>query len=416
MSTTTALATTTIAESTALIDSSTNNGNDGFPNDLLLGKLKPMVSQQKSNSNYATSISLPLFTAAGTTTANYIASNNGSGGDVGQQQQLLQLPTILSSLLPLTQDFNICQTIDISLQTYFDHNMPSDYNHMIFPSSTISKGIFSSIVLKTLHKAQLPEASSNIVLEMLRAVFPGANLPIKITEGGLVTNQLEDYYDSRARKQFLAFDSCPCGETIYVGCHRFRSRCRIEDCNLLRYQTQCRVCRSKDLCNHINRRTPAMSIHYRPISHVIQELLQYNRFHDCLAFTSLDRIESHVSDVLDGPVATQHIHEMKEIWNSFKQSDKYDSSSEIFPINLLFSVGFDGAQLYKSKVSNFYPLVFSILNLPPAIRKVNLIFYFPLKINYYNYIIRRWVSERSYCLQFYIKKDRLPRHFCLTTA
>jgi hypothetical protein len=45
-------------------------------------------------------------------------------------------------------------------------------------------------------------------------------------------------------------------------------------------------------------------------------------------------------------------------------------ASSVIPVLLVISIFYDGAQLYKSKVSDFSPLLMTIMNLPPSYRKL----------------------------------------------
>lgn len=45
-------------------------------------------------------------------------------------------------------------------------------------------------------------------------------------------------------------------------------------------------------------------------------------------------------------------------------------ASSVIPVLLVISIFYDGAQLYKSKVSDFSPLLMTIMNLPPTYRKL----------------------------------------------
>ena len=49
---------------------------------------------------------------------------------------------------------------------------------------------------------------------------------------------------------------------------------------------------------------------------------------------------------------------------------KYPNDEGVVPVLLVISTFYDGAQIYKTKVSNFSPLMMTIMNLPPTYRKL----------------------------------------------
>ena len=67
-------------------------------------------------------------------------------------------------------------------------------------------------------------------------------------------------------------------------------------------------------------------------------------------------------DILEGVSAKKNMGEMKIKYNNLNNKDSY------IPVNLLFSMFFDGVQIHKSKTSVFWPLFITILNLPPSFR------------------------------------------------
>jgi len=50
--------------------------------------------------------------------------------------------------------------------------------------------------------------------------------------------------------------------------------------------------------------------------------------------------------------------------------NKYPNNKDVIPVLLVISTFYDGAQIYKTKVSNFSPLMMTIMNLPHTYRKL----------------------------------------------
>jgi hypothetical protein len=76
--------------------------------------------------------------------------------------------------------------------------------------------------------------------------------------------------------------------------------------------------------------------------------------------------DSSNSDILDGISARKNRMEMKSKFDELDLDNKGYIS-----ICLLCGMFYDGLQIYKSKVTNFWPLYITILNLPPSFRTTN---------------------------------------------
>jgi hypothetical protein len=159
-------------------------------------------------------------------------------------------------------------------------------------------------------------------------------------------------------------------------------------------------------CHGSSFRKPKKRLYYRPILSIIDELLQHEFFLKSLDFQNLDSSGQALTDVMDGPIAKHHLNAMQQYADTWinsrlekesQQNQSYTTTStnykrqkmnayeyddqqallltrsladDIKPVNLLLSLGYDGAQVFKHKVDHFYPLILSILNLPPSFRKV----------------------------------------------
>jgi hypothetical protein len=116
-------------------------------------------------------------------------------------------------------------------------------------------------------------------------------------------------------------------------------------------------------------------LYYRPIIPLICELLEFPDFVRALNYKyfktppppppdGADEDEFCYEDVSDGRNFKKHMNEMDE--NFIKNEEKYEST--LIKINLLISQFYDGIQVFHKRYKSFWPLMITILNLPPSIR------------------------------------------------
>jgi hypothetical protein len=94
---------------------------------------------------------------------------------------------------------------------------------------------------------------------------------------------------------------------------------------------------------------------------LVNYLLETENFLYAINYQCESDSKYYRSDVKTGANYKKHYAEMSQ-----KFDDKNDSS--LIMVNLLISEFYDGIQLFKTKVQNFWPLVISILNLPLSMR------------------------------------------------
>jgi hypothetical protein len=90
-------------------------------------------------------------------------------------------------------------------------------------------------------------------------------------------------------------------------------------------------------------------------------------FENILNYKYINHIDSSNSDILDGISAKKNRMEMKLKFDELELDNKEEYTS----ICLLCGMFYDGLQIYKSVVTNFWPLYITILNLPPSFRTTN---------------------------------------------
>lgn len=149
------------------------------------------------------------------------------------------------------------------------------------------------------------------------------------------------------------YDCCTCGETVYADKHKHKKGCNY--CERSRYRSTLS-------------KTPRAMVNYRSILFIISELLHTNWFISALNYVQKD--SKHVDiygDVQNGSVFRKHAEEMK---TNYEQKYHLRDRDNVTPISLLFGVYYDGLKVFSRKSVDFWPLMISILNLPPNLRKL----------------------------------------------
>ena len=200
----------------------------------------------------------------------------------------------------------------------------------------------------------LNKKDMNVLLDMLKTLFPNAVLPTKLTymTFGLnddLQNGSSNSNNNNKKKSYFTFDCCPCGQEVYVGEKSNNKSCSI--CKLNRYTDE-------------RERTALEEVNYRPLSLLLLEALQTNWFYELISRTQHGQQHNQaIFDVTQGPIARKHMQEMHERYEQCKLK-----SPGVREVSLLLSAYYDGAPLFKSKAKSVWPLVVSVLNLPPPLR------------------------------------------------
>lgn len=216
-------------------------------------------------------------------------------------------------------------------------------------------GRFKSLILKL----KLDHYQSTELLKELKSLFPANNIPPKIHSDS----------EENIGSDVLWFDCCQCENFIYAGNNSILFSCKL--CKALRYRP-CRSCGAKTHCNHKKQYRTAIAepISYRPLIGIFSNLLASDQFIKAISYKSYPSYvyenEDLYVDIVSGRNAKVSMQEMQENYNLFMQQQQFNQC--FVPINLLLSVNFDGAQIYKTKVTNFTPLIVTLENLPPPLR------------------------------------------------
>ena len=189
----------------------------------------------------------------------------------------------------------------------------------------------------------------NQMLAFLRTAIPGAHFPSRLSANG---NNISD----------LSANLPPSQQLIEI------SACQNDCCVFTSpQQLHCPVCKSYRYCSS-GSKVNAKSLFYRSLSGTIRVLLAHSIFVELLRYKYVkpaahERYE--YMDVMDGLNARRHMNAMHK---RFTDKKKKSSDMSVVEINILISVFYDGVQLFRKKVVNYWPLFFTILNLPPTVR------------------------------------------------
>lgn len=187
------------------------------------------------------------------------------------------------------------------------------------------------------------------ITELINEILPQeSRIKFDYTSNGTKKPKLSHLSDD-----IFWYDCCPCFKTVYV--NEFENLSECPECNERRYRTDSSI-----------HRAPKQLISYRSIVLIIKELITTKNFLRAIKYTQLDANFKNVyGDVRNGRVYQRQLREMQ---NNFQS--KYGNSHAVIEVNLLLTCYYDGAQLFSSRFSVFWPLLISILNLPPNLRKL----------------------------------------------
>ena len=136
------------------------------------------------------------------------------------------------------------------------------------------------------------------------------------------------------------------------------------------------ITRNKHDCPHLLSEGIAYkNLFQRTLILLIYDLVSTKYFIQYITRCRLHVDENSYSDVMDGMVAKGHLEEMYTRGNDWKNEDPINRNSAIL-VDLLLSEFYDGGQLFTSRMFDFWPQCFGILNLPANLRsKVGLVFF-----------------------------------------
>ena len=254
------------------------------------------------------------------------------------------------------RDFNISKYVVAELQKrYMMNNNKANNNAAMFHPDNkrceLTTSQAHTLIQNYIATEALKYSSINNLLGLLETLLPGANLPPKLK---LAFDSFSFDEDSQC---IFKFHCCPCGKTVYVG-----ENSRAENC----VDPKC-VYKSR-FTEDTRKRTPLRELNYRSLSLLICELLHTQFFLKAILCKNSNSTEGLLLDIVDGDVAKRHKEEMRVRFNEEKMK-RHAKAANVVEISLLFSIYYDGAQVFKKSTTSIWPLMLSILNLPPPLRK-----------------------------------------------
>ena len=198
-----------------------------------------------------------------------------------------------------------------------------------------------------------------------------------------VTVDLKRFNTERPR--CFGFDQCVNDCYVYAGTEN-AEKFSCPDCGANRFQPCSRstcVGHATTTCSHLLNcdGVSQKKLWYRPILMLIMDLVKTPHFLTALNYQRKRLVgdENFYSDFLDGELPQRHLKEMREKFEQYSDSKSTSSAhgSSIKCVTILFSEFYDGAQLFKRKATDFWPLFVSIMNLPPVYRgKIGIGFFY----------------------------------------
>jgi hypothetical protein len=262
---------------------------------------------------------------------------------------------------------SILQQIDV-LQMKSNHfQFPEDDNNPLDNRSFATKGEFARAFSELSSKIRLNISAQKDVLEFIQQFNPYQSLPIKISSAGNVISMIQNYVPPSNR--LLQFDTCEDGCVVFSNNKRTQDLRRCPKCNLERYN-QCILGSCKgvpyDNCPHSDVGREAKKIlYYRPLIPLLIKLLSKPEFILALNYKFVKQSDNNYEDVQDGHHYKENYAEMDTIYEEFCLKNPFQEWTKI---NILISQFYDGVKVFDHKVVDFWPLLITILNLPPTLR------------------------------------------------
>ena len=286
-------------------------------------------------------------------------------------------------------DFNILSYQEALLRSIYSSRNHYDDNVSLHKNLSCTKGEFARGALQLFQQCNMTRKNQkkfwNFISNSLGNVI---NLPVRANLKTKRASQIninectedlfadtsidmtDEYCKQQKKKRFLEFCQCENNCTIYVG----KTKGKLFECPVCR-EPRFRPCTRSDCQNHgqhdcehllYQDGIPYKTVLYRPIIHLIYELLETEYFECYLNFERFHQNDHEYRDFMDGEAAKGHLRDMENYGEKWKKQSK--DRKDVTCINLLMSQFYDSGQLFSSKMFDFWPLCIGFLNLPPQLR------------------------------------------------
>lgn len=248
----------------------------------------------------------------------------------------------------MVADFNIMDEIK---KTYCNHDNFAEKNatagaQPLSPSSSMSTADFFSEFEAICSAGGVDLKYQNSLLSFIQRAFPDAN----ISKGGdRAFKPIENIIPPS--KHLIKVNVCANDCSVFL--KEDDIKCKNPSCEGPRFTAD-------------NRKYPVKNLYYRSMTSIILDLLNQPMFLSLLRYEyrkPANKPDYENMEIMDGANSVRHMAAMHRRFEK-----KMEAGSTVIEVSLLISLFYDGIQLYRKKQVNYWPLLFTILNLPPALR------------------------------------------------
>ena len=244
-----------------------------------------------------------------------------------------------------------------------------DTNNLQKGSLKSEKGLFCRDILNWSAESSISTSDQTKLIKLLYKHLENVDLPVKISMKNNIVSTIKKYAVDDLRQ--LKFDVCPSDGCIaFIGDSADFHQCSI--CFADRYRP-CVKCKRKDdfygnilNCQHKNR-IAYKSVYYRPIVQLIISLINSDLFLMFLNYNLEKLYDYDYFDVQHVPTFQKNMAEMEKKYQQFCDTNNFEYNS-ITMVRICLSQNYDGCATRKKRVTSFWPLIITILNLPPHLR------------------------------------------------
>jgi hypothetical protein len=262
--------------------------------------------------------------------------------------------------------------------------IPEDYNDPLLLRNIpvfndgYTKGQFAEQLIHWFISSEVSILDRIGLLDILHTFVPQLNIPIAISYKNNLISKLDKYIIFKI--PVLTYDLCINGCMVFDGFQINDKEC--SKCHSKRYKPCTKgTCKDKqnlelcseeytNICNH-SISEAFQSVCYRPILAIVLNLLSYPSFRKLIQFSYSDIFTNNINintlDITTSKIYKKNMEEMNTTYNKFMNLNT-QKNRNIVPINICIAQNYDGCQIHKTKTSVFYPLLMTILNLPPTHR------------------------------------------------
>jgi hypothetical protein len=324
----------------------------------------------------------------------YNGEMHGGGGDV-------ELDEFLEDVVDHRQEdstksyysptFNILEDYCLKIASAIKHHVEETYGDentrkKLFPGSKVSVKDCCLKIRNITSQNNISKQTELAICLLLQEILPdNSNLPIHKSAKGSYISDIDNVLQvENLIRGDIDFDICPNkGCAVFVGHDERNFKC--PSCQTNRY-SNCKECTRSNKkiidgdnkCDHSGRLAKKQLSYKCILPTIIKAILQPG-FLKLINFKSYYYIngedEDYICDIGNSIAYKEGLEEMKMKFHEIKSKRSIVNNVEIndqtIHVPLLFSILYDGVQLFKTKQNiSHSPLFLTILNLPPIFRSI----------------------------------------------